>query len=85
MYAFTPIEATYRQMAIYGGIVPMRLDRVNSTDEMIASAERELITRGIVAKGDGLVMIAGVPPNQLASTNLMKLHTVGSGDVLHPN
>lgn len=85
VYAFTPIEATYRQMAIYGGIVPMRLDRVNSTDEMIASAERELITRGIVAKGDGLVMIAGVPPNQLASTNLMKLHTVGSGDVLHPN
>jgi hypothetical protein len=30
-------------------------------------------------------MIAGVPPNQRASTNLMKLHVFGSGDVLHPD
>lgn len=84
VYAFTPIESTYRRMAIYGGIRPMLLDRVRSTDQMIGSAESELLRRGLVDVGDGLVMVAGVPPNQLASTNLMKLHVVGSGDVLHP-
>ncbi len=84
VYAFTPIESTYRQMAIYGGVRPMLIDRVHSTDDMIAAAEAELLRCGVVAKGDGLVMVAGVPPNQKSSTNLMKLHEVGSGDVLHP-
>lgn len=84
VYAFTPLDCTYRQMAIYGGVRPMLIDRVHSTDEMIAAAETELLRRGLVDKGDGLVMVAGVPPNQSASTNLMKLHEVGSGDVLHP-
>jgi len=84
VYAFTPVVRTYRQMAIYGGVRPMLIDRVHSTDDMIAAAEAELMLRGIVHKGDGLVMVAGVPPNRSASTNLMKLHEVGSGDVLHP-
>jgi pyruvate kinase len=84
VYAFTPVVRTYRQMAIYGGVRPMLIDRVHSTDDMIAAAETELLRRGIVEKGDGLVMVAGVPPNQSASTNLMKLHEVGSGDLLHP-
>jgi pyruvate kinase len=84
IYAFTPVVSTYRQMAIYGGVRPMLIDRVHSTDDMIASAETELLRRGLVQHGDGLVMVAGVPPNQSSSTNLMKLHEVGSGDVLHP-
>jgi pyruvate kinase len=84
IYAFTPVVRTYRQMAIYGGVRPMLIDRVHSTDDMIASAETELLRRDLVQEGDGLVMVAGVPPNQSASTNLMKLHEVGSGDVLHP-
>jgi pyruvate kinase len=84
IYAFTPVVSTYRRMAIYGGVRPMLIDRVHSTDDMIASAETELLHRGLVEEGDGLVMVAGVPPNQSSSTNLMKLHEVGSGDVLHP-
>lgn len=84
VYAFTPVERTYRQMAIYGGVHPMMIERVHSTDEMIGAAETELVRRGLVHTGDGLVMVAGVPPNEQASTNLMKLHVVGSGDVLHP-
>lgn len=85
VYAFTPVTSTYRRMTIYGGVIPMLLNRVQSTDEMIGSAESELLRRGLVQEGQGLVMVAGVPPNQLSSTNLMKLHVVGSGDVLHPD
>lgn len=85
VYAFTPIVETYRLMSAYGGITPMLLDRVHSTDDMISQAERRLVELGLVQDGDGVVMVAGVPPNQSASTNLMKLHVIGSGDVLHPD
>ncbi len=85
VYAFTPIPETFRRMAMFGSIIPMMLDRVNSTDEMIAVAEAELVRLGIASDGDGVVMIAGVPPNQRSSTNVMKLHVIGSGDVLHPD
>ena len=85
IFVFTPNLKTYRRMGMYGGIHPMLLDRVHSTDDMIASAEAELLDSGLVKHGDGVVMVAGIPPNQSASTNLMKLHEIGSGDVLHPH
>lgn len=85
VYAYTPIPETYRKMAMLGCVTPMMLERVESTDEMIAHAEADLERRGIAKQGDAAVMIAGVPPNQRASTNLMKLHVFGSGDVLHPD
>jgi len=84
IYAFTPIVETYRRMAMYGGVIPVLIDRVHSTDEMIAFAEARLLEDGLVEPGEGVVMVAGVPPNLKASTNLMKLHVIGSGDVLHP-
>ena len=85
VFAFTPSDATYRRMAMLGSVTPMMLTRVVTTDEMISSAEQELIRQGVAADGEGVVMVAGIPPNQSASTNLMKLHMVGSGDVLHPD
>jgi pyruvate kinase len=84
VYAFTPSVETYRRMAAYGGIRPMLLDRVHSTDDMIAVAEARLLESGLVERGEGVVMVAGIPPNKSSSTNLMKLHVIGSGDVLSP-
>jgi pyruvate kinase len=85
IYAFTPNETTYRRMAMLGSVTPVMLDRVNTTDEMISRAEKELVRQGIASEGDGVVMVAGIPPNQSSYTNLMKLHMVGSGDLLHPD
>jgi pyruvate kinase len=78
IYAFTAVDATYRRMAIYAGVTPMHFGRVDSTDDMIMGAEKVLLGEGIVMEGQGVVMAAGIPPNQAASTNLMKLHYVGS-------
>jgi pyruvate kinase len=82
VFAFTPWVETYRRMAAYSNIRPMLIDRVHSTDAMIAAAEARLLEMGLVERGEGVVMVAGVPPNRSASTNLMKLHVIGSGDVL---
>ncbi len=75
--AFTPEPATYRRMAAYWGVTPKMLDRRESTDLMLSAAEKYLEKSGICESGEGLVMVAGTPPNQQASTNLMKLHVIG--------
>jgi pyruvate kinase len=75
--AFTPSAETYRRMALLWGVTPMHFERQDSTDEMIAIAERLLLDRGLLAAGDPVAMVAGIPPNQDASTNLLKLHSMG--------
>lgn len=82
--AFTPEASAYRRMAMYGGVTAILVDRAASTDEMLERAVGELLNRGIVVPGEGVVLVAGVPPNERSSTNLMKLHTVGSTDKLAP-
>jgi pyruvate kinase len=75
--AFTPRPETLRRMAVLWGVTPVELPRRDSTDEMIDTAERILLESGLAVPGDRVAMAAGVPPNQDASTNLLKLHTVG--------
>ncbi len=75
--AFTPNEANYRRLAMVWGVTPMLFPRYDSTDEMIAHAERVLVERELVAVGEWVAMVAGIPPNQQATTNLLKLHVVG--------
>ena len=84
IHAFTPEPSAYRRMAMYGGVTAILVHRLPSTDDMLRLAVEELLDRGIVSDGDGIVLVAGVPPNQRSSTNLMKLHVVGSADRLAP-
>ncbi len=83
--AFTPEPDTYRRMAMYGGVNAILVERVPSTDDMLERAVSELLRRGIVTPGDGVVIVAGVPMNQRSSTNLMKLHVVGETNKLIAN
>jgi pyruvate kinase len=75
--AFTPSAETYRRMALLRGVHPVMFPRLGSTDAMIAAAERMLLDMGVVTDGEWIAMAAGIPPNQQASTNLLKLHVVG--------
>jgi pyruvate kinase len=76
----TPDEATYRRMALMWGVLPLLGHRLDSTDEMISAAERMLRERGLVGDGEWVAITAGIPPGRRASTNILKLHVVGSGD-----
>ena len=75
--AFTPNEATLHQMALYWGVSPHPFERRTYTDQELASAADILEREGVVSKGDRVVMVAGVPPNVQASTNLVKVHVIG--------
>jgi pyruvate kinase len=75
--AFTPKSSTLRRMALYWGVIPNSFVRLDHTDEMISTAEEALLRMDTCTVGEGVVMVAGIPPNQRSSTNLMKLHTIG--------
>ena len=75
--AFTPNESTRRRMALYWGIQPRAFKRRDYTDDEISAAAEILVEEGIADVGDNVVMVAGVPPNFQAATNLVKVHQVG--------
>ena len=74
--AFTPEPRTMARMALYWGVRPLLFHRLSSTDEMIAFAERRLLELDLCHPGEAVVILAGVPPNERHSTNLMKLHRI---------
>lgn len=75
--AFTPEPTTQRRMALFWGVQAIPFVRRDFTDLMIASAEKHLEKSSLCEPGEGVVMVAGIPPNEEASTNLMKIHTIG--------
>jgi pyruvate kinase len=77
---FSPVPATLQRMALYRGVQPHPLGRRDYTDVMIAAAEKFLEREGICERGMAVIMVAGIPPNIQASTNLMKVHVIGERD-----
>lgn len=75
--AFTPIATTRRRMALYWGVSAYPFERREYTDHEIAAAEKFLEKEQLCHRGDLVVMVAGIPPNQRSATNLMKIHVVG--------
>jgi pyruvate kinase len=75
--AFTPLAATRRRMALLWGVTAYPFERRDYTDHEIAAAEKFLEREEICRRGDLVVMVAGIPPNQRSATNLMKIHLVG--------
>lgn len=78
--AFTPIAETRRAMALYWGVTAYPFERRDYTDHEIAAAEKFLEREELCHRGDLVVMVAGIPPNLRAATNLMKIHLIGERD-----
>ena len=74
---FSTIQKTLRQMNIFANVTPVKIERSNTTDEMFRIADEWLIESNKVKAGDRVVIVAGTPPNKEASTNLIRVHTVG--------
>jgi pyruvate kinase len=68
-------------MALLWGVEPALVKRLDSTDEMLRTVDRQLQRQGARREGETVVIVAGVPPNRRASTNLMKLHRIGAEDL----
>ncbi len=76
IFAFTPDERVCRRMALYWGVVPNRVGRIESTDRLIVAVERALLRARAIRKGDAVIFLSSAPIFRRDTTNLMKLHRV---------
>ena len=77
IYALTPLQSTFNQLALYWGITPVISPLGSSTDQMLATGERNLLKRGLLKKGQTALITAGGTAKHKAS-NMLKIMVVGS-------
>ena len=77
IFCMTPNTITYRRMALVWGVYPILVDEFGTIDEMIHITVRAAYNKGLVNRGDSVVIIAGVPFSISGQTNLIKVHRVG--------
>ncbi|GAA2648756.1 pyruvate kinase [Streptomyces lunalinharesii] len=83
LLAFTPDPATRSQLNLTWGVETFLGPTVNSTDEMVAQVDEQLLKIGRCKKGDVVIITAGSPPGVPGSTNLVRVHHIGEDDI-HP-
>jgi pyruvate kinase len=66
---------TYRRLALWWGVVPVKSDFAETTDEMIVKGEMLLKAQGLIAKGDTVLMLAG-QSHTAGATNMLRVHTI---------
>lgn len=77
--AFTQSVETMRRLALYWGVKPYPIGSMTGTDEQIRAVETTLLAAGY-RRGDVVVITMGVPVEARGSTNLMKVHKLGTGE-----
>ncbi|MFE6685405.1 pyruvate kinase [Streptomyces sp. NPDC057743] len=80
LLAFTPDPATRSQLNLTWGVETFLGPTVNSTDEMVAQVDEQLLKIGRCQKGDLVIITAGSPPGVPGSTNLVRVHRIGDAD-----
>ncbi|KMK71932.1 pyruvate kinase [Kocuria rhizophila] len=75
--AFTPEKSVQSWLQLLWGVQPIRVDRVEHTDEMTRQVDHHLLQYDLADTQDMVVICAGSPPGHAGSTNLVKVHRVG--------
>ncbi|MGE5713738.1 MAG: pyruvate kinase [Betaproteobacteria bacterium] len=77
IYALTPSAATARRLALYRNVRPLHFTAGADRDAALAGAERLLLEKGVVSRGDLIVLTVGEPMGQAGGTNTLKIVRVG--------
>lgn len=75
--AATPKQKTYHQLALSWGVYPVMARMISDSDEIVIHAADCAKQLDIVQNGDQVVITAGLPLKSGASTNVVRIHTVG--------
>ena len=70
IFAFTPNEEVYRQLAIYWGTFPARIVFTRDPDETIAAAEKFLRKNKLAAAGSRMVIVSDVRTGRALSDSI---------------
>ena len=75
--AFTPLESTYRRMALLRGTTPYLVPFADNTETMIQIVDEAIQQLLPDSQNMQVVVITGFPVDKMRSPNLALLHTVG--------
>ena len=71
--AITPYEHVRRGLNLNFGVVPMKCDMFNTTDEILNASKTAAFNLGITEPGDDIIVAAGMPTTQTGGTNMLKI------------
>ena len=74
--AATESEQVMRKLSLYWGVYPVKISKMNSTDEIIEKSVERALELKYIENGDLTIITAGVPVGISGSTNLLKVHIV---------
>ena len=78
IYALTPDAGSLARMALYREVRPLLMQQQHTDrDQLLAEAESLLIERGVVDRGDLIVLTIGEPIGSIGGTNTLKIVRVG--------
>ncbi|MGY2064029.1 pyruvate kinase [Blastococcus sp. SYSU DS0619] len=78
LLAFTVDPRVRSRLALSWGVETFLVPTVEHTDDMVAQVDFSLLSIGRLEVGDRVVVVAGSPPNTVGSTNLIRVHEVGT-------
>jgi pyruvate kinase len=78
--AVTPNQSVRRRMALYGGVYALQVAIEGSTEAQIRSVEAAVLKQGFLKAGDTVVITMGSPVSAPGTTNLIKVHRLGTGE-----
>ena len=73
--AVTGSDRVARQLALWWGVVPVRAELAESSDELLANGEDRLKSRGLIQSGDSILILSG-HSHVAAATNMLRVHEV---------
>ncbi|MDF3034794.1 MAG: pyk [Paucimonas sp.] len=77
IYALTPSELTQRKLQLYRNVSTLHLAESTDRDAVMMEAQRILLEKGLVKKGDMVVVTWGEPMGQTGGTNALKIMKIG--------
>jgi pyruvate kinase len=78
LLAFTVDARVRSQLALSWGVETFLVPAVEHTDDMVQQVDFSLLSIGRLNERDRVVVVAGSPPNTVGSTNLIRVHEVGT-------
>jgi pyruvate kinase len=76
--AVTHLQGTLNRLELVWGIQTIKIDAYDNTDEAMEQVEKVLLDYGLVGAGDRVVLTMGMPVNERAKTNALRVYTVES-------
>ncbi len=74
--AFSANETTRRRLALMWGVVPLPIERVRDSDELVERGNVLLLSNGFASPGDKFVAVFGAPVGVSGATNAIRVKVV---------